>query len=197
MRKILPILIMGLMASCGPAQNVEMQLGHDDFVKNYGNNAIACHMPLIKNDVIFCKYTTRFAHHTLTFTEIKREGAQNYKLQYKLRFDAKNNLSCVNYASINDEKIKIFQSKNNYAEVTDDDILLNGVAREKFAQDLLNKYSKMPETCGKYILFTSTEPKMMYKIRYVQVVDNIETYDKNQPNIVSIFSSGTKLEFAE
>lgn len=190
----------GIMSACGPingANNNPISLSHKDMENNYGNNAIACHMPIIKNQDIFCKYSTRFAHHTLTFTELKKIAGQNYKLQYKLRFDEKNGQSCLNYSSINDEKIKIYKSKNNYAEIKDDDILIDGDERKIFADELLKKYSNMAETCGKYILFTTNEPKMTYKIQYIQIVDKLEVQDKNQPNELSIFSSGTKLQFAE
>lgn len=188
-----------IINSCGPinnGNNAPIAMAHKDLENSFGNNAIACFNPKIIDEKIYCKKIANFAHYTLTFVEPLKIENKNAKLQYKLRFNEKNQLSCIDNKSIKKDSIRIFDTNDKMAKISDLDVQIQNNENVRNLIDMVyNRHNILDEVCAKYYLYTTNDAKMMYQIKFNIVQNGKEIINENDDNKFAIFSNGTKLYF--
>ncbi len=171
--------------------NAPMPMNHDQFVENFANNAGACFSPKKNGNDIYCQKIARFAHYTLTFIDIKSNGNNYLKLEYKMLFKEKNGQSCIERANINPEKLRLYQSTNFKAEISPEDIeIRNGAILEKSISDLIAREKAIGDTCYKFALINSNEIGIQYKIKADEYINNAPNGKSEE---LAIFSNGAPL----
>lgn len=190
-----PIAAILSMSACGQgALNTPMQIGHKELLSNFDNFASACFSPQFVENKIKCAKIATFAHYTLTFTEFRQ--SENLKIQYKARFDEKNVLSCIDYSSMKPDGVKIYQSKDNKTNISDDDIQIQNTPQAAtITNEIIIRESKKGQTCAKYFLTQTGNPQMNYKFNFVENVGGKDIPTAAGTNEFAFFSAGSDLIF--
>jgi hypothetical protein len=187
--QICAILPLISIAACGPMDTgTGLKMAHKDLEQSFGNNASACFAPQINGDKISCARIATFAHYTLSFVESAKLGENKVKLLYKIRFGEKNAQSCIDNASIKEDGIRLYNSQDNFARISDEDTQINTPEANAFKLGLIAAKKQIGETCADYVLNATNAPLMAYKITITP------SNSPNPPEEMAFFSNGTKLE---
>ncbi len=181
-------ILLFALVSCSPSNNLQngIALPHKDFVANFDGFASACFEPILETDKVICEEAATYAHFTLTFTQSIQIDSQIFKVQYKKRLLEKAEMTCFP-SEIKPDSVRLFQSKDQKAVISDEDIENHDATIiQKATTKLKQKNDEIGEKCYHFTLVNGESPMTQYKVR-------MDETGVQNPKFIGFFSAGSPI----